>query len=145
MKKLMNYETPLVGQKSDVGLAAMTWLVDNWDKWLSVFMAIVVSGITGFFSAVITLKSEISQLKRDLSILRTKVEESISPKLSDIISHNSRIGSLEIKMAEIATIAETLQSRTNELFQKTDSMLIFNWQKTMIVRGPAENMPEGTH
>jgi hypothetical protein len=38
----------------------MSWFVDNWDKVLSVFLAIVVGGITGFFSAVIALKSEIS-------------------------------------------------------------------------------------
>ena len=44
----------------------MNWITENWDRIISVFLAVVVAGLVGFFSALLSISGQLSDLKSDM-------------------------------------------------------------------------------
>ena len=106
----------------------MNWFRDNWEKILGVFLAVVVAGIIGFYSAIISLKGEIGQLKIEIAQLKVELSKAVSPKLDDINSHAARIAVLEKTVIVLTKDAEHLKGETKTLFQQTNSFLMYQWE-----------------
>ena len=106
----------------------MSWFRDNLEKIFRLFLAVVVAGIIGFYSAVISLKNEISQLKVEIAQLKVELSKAINPKLNDIDSHSARISVLEKTVIVLTKDAEHLKGETNTLSQQTNSFLMYQWK-----------------
>ena len=106
----------------------MNWFRDNWEKIFSVFLAIVVAGIIGFYSVIISLKGEIGQLKIEIAQLKVELSKAVSPKLNDIDSHSVRIAVLEKNVIVLTKDAEHLKGETRTLSQQTNSFLMYQWK-----------------
>jgi hypothetical protein len=56
------------------------WWKDNWDKVLTALVSVVLSGVVGFFSAVISIRSEMSDLKERIVKIETQITSTLNPK-----------------------------------------------------------------
>lgn len=74
---------------SGAPLPSGNWFADNWDKVLTVFVSVVLSGVIGFFSAVISIRSEISDLRYKVARLDTQIRTNLTPK-SAIVDQNTK-------------------------------------------------------
>jgi hypothetical protein len=106
----------------------MNWFRDNWGNIFGVFLAIVVAGIIGFYSAIISLKGEIGQLKIEIARLKVELSKSVIPKLKDIDSHAAMIAVLEKTVIVLTNDAEHLKGETKTLSQQTNSFLMYQWK-----------------
>jgi hypothetical protein len=115
-----------------------SWVSENWDKVLGVFLAAVVSGVIGFFAAILTLKDDIAHLREqitkleserklyetkdemkpllsDMDQVKTKLNDVVMPTLNQLSAHGSRISSIEFEIVRIEGISPTLR-KTGPLF-----------------------------
>jgi hypothetical protein len=90
------------------------WLSDNWDKVLTVFVSVVLSGVVGFFSAVISIKSEISDLRDKVSQVDTQVKTSLAPKATIVDQNTKDIVTIQDRISEIQKQTD-LSVQTNKL------------------------------
>lgn len=105
----------------------MNWLTNNWDKILGFFFSIIVAGLIGFFSAIISLKGDISEIRTQITQIKVEIEKAINPKLSSIDSHADKISTLEKTVIVLSTNTELLRGRTEDLSRQTNSMLFLRW------------------
>ena len=47
----------------------INWWQNNWDKVLVAIVSIVVSGVVGFFSAILVTNKELSELGKQVVVL----------------------------------------------------------------------------
>ncbi len=92
----------------------MKWLTDNWDKVLSVFFSVVVSGLVGFFSAVQSTQKEISALQSRITALET-LNAVAAPKLQ-------AADDAKLKLAEITKDIDTIKTQ-NAISTQTNNLL----------------------
>ena len=106
----------------------MNWFRDNWEKIIGVFLAIVVAGIIGFYTAILSLKGEIGQLRIEVVQLKVELSKAISPKMNVIDTHAARIAILEKTVIVLTKDAEHLKGATKTLSQQTNSFLMYQWK-----------------
>jgi len=87
------------------------WIQQNWDKLLFIFVSIILSAIIGFFSAIISLKSEIHNLTTQIEVTKVRIEEAILPRLKDVESYKNKIDFLDKEIAKLVTTSEFLDSK----------------------------------
>ena len=95
----------------------MNWLQRNWDKLLSAVLSAAVGGVVGFFSAILALEKEISEIKTDVNTLKVRVEEAISPKLKDIDSVSTKLNTLEGRIIVIETQSLFIKNQSEILLK----------------------------
>lgn len=71
------------------------WWKDNWDKVATAVVSIVVSGVVGFFSAVISIRSEMAELKERVVRAETQLVSTIIPKLQSAEENTKNIAVLQ--------------------------------------------------
>ena len=66
-----------------------------WDKILLLFMATVISGVTGYYSGILSIKAEIQGINNRLIKLETELNISVNPKVNSIEGLKEKIKTLE--------------------------------------------------
>jgi hypothetical protein len=107
-----------------VNSAVSYWLRENWDKVLGAFFIAGVSGVIGFFAAMLTVKDDIAHLREaitkleserkpyetkdemkpllsDIEQVKTRINDVIMPALKQLDAHGDRISSVERKIVRI--------------------------------------------
>jgi hypothetical protein len=84
------------------GAPSGTWLGDNWDKVATMFVSVVLSGVIGFFSAVISIRSEISDLRDKVAQIDAEVKTSLLPKTATTDQNTKDIVGVQDKLSDIA-------------------------------------------
>ncbi len=49
-----------------------SWTRENWDKVLAAFLAAVVSGVIGFFAAILAVNDQIAHLREKITQLESE-------------------------------------------------------------------------
>jgi len=96
----------------------MSWITDNWDKIISVFIATIVAGLIGWFSAIISLKNDINELRTQIqtNYMELKKEfEKVSPKLGSLDSLTNKTDNLEKRMVMLQTRTEDISGDTKDI------------------------------
>jgi hypothetical protein len=86
--------------------ATTSWFSENWDKILTLVVAVIISGITGFFSAVLSIRGDMADLKERVAKIETQLSSTVNPKLSVVDDHTKSI--------------LLIQDQIKEMQQKTD-------------------------
>lgn len=101
----------------------LRWIKENWDKLLGTVIPVILAGIIGYYSGILSLQKEINDLKIETALLKSKIEEAVIPQLKTLESHSDKINALEINMTEIKTTTQFIISRTNDLNNLTSGFL----------------------
>ena len=105
------------------------WWNKNWDKALTAFIATVVAGLIGFFSALFTVHGKVGTLETEVAVLSSKLDDAakaktlaeVNAKSLDALtirfdSMNDRVDLAETRVATIQELTELYRQRTvNEL------------------------------
>lgn len=114
----------------------MNWVKENWDKLLGAFFLVVVAGLSGFFSAMSSVKDELTEVKERLSAIEERVNHTVSsddmssvsvdlvriknrmedilmPKMGLIDEHEKSLHELRIDFARIQGSWSIIQLQAN--------------------------------
>lgn len=95
----------------------MNWIKDNWDKVLAVLISAVVAGIVGYFTGVIAVRSDLTNLSERIAVIETQVNQNVRPKMSIIDKQGNMIYKLKQELDEIKKLND-IASQTNKLFDQ---------------------------
>ena len=112
-----------------MGSGMNNWWQKNWDKALVAIVSIVVSGVVGFFSAILVTTKELNELGKQVVVLEQQIKDhgkdipNISSNDRKITNLSSRFDSIkdrvdlaETRVATIKELTELQRQRTvNEL------------------------------
>jgi hypothetical protein len=90
----------------------MTWLKENWDK----IAAIILSGLVGFFTAIMTVKDRQADLQRDLAKVQTTLDGLVVPKMQTLDAMNTRVGDFSRELTDFQK-QNALSIQTNNFLQ----------------------------
>ena len=92
------------------------WLSSNWDKVLTIVIALVISGVVGFFTAIFTIKDDIDEIHQRLKAIETKLETVLTPNVQKLETVSNKIVQIEADIKKIRT-QNDLAVQTNQLLQ----------------------------
>lgn len=95
----------------------MIQLNNNWDKIVAI-LAIIISGIIGYYSAIYTVKDEIRELKIEYNNLRVEMDKVVTPKFLFIDGHSGKISQLETKIEILIVEKDQLKGQQEKLYQQ---------------------------
>jgi len=90
----------------------MKWFSDNWDKVLTV----VAAAIVGFFTAIFTVQSRLSDLQRDLAKVQTTLDGAVVPKMQALDTMSVRLGDFSRELSDLQK-QNMLSIQTNNYLQ----------------------------
>jgi len=71
------------------------WFGQNWDKLFAIFCSVILAGIVGYFSAIFTVKSEISILRERISKAETEINSVLKPAALKAQTNSKQLYSLQ--------------------------------------------------
>ena len=83
-----------------------TWWNDNWDKVLSLLVSVVLSGVIRFFSAVISIRSDIAGLGDRLTRIDTQISD-LMPKVHTAEENSKKIIKIEDTLERLRSQSDT--------------------------------------
>jgi hypothetical protein len=89
------------------------WWANNWDKVITALVSVVLSGVIGFFSAVISIRSEMSTLGERTAKLEAQVSTAVLPKLQTSDDNSTKIVKIQDELQTIKTQTD-IASSTNK-------------------------------
>lgn len=101
------------------------WFTENWDKFLFGILALVVSGIVGYYSGIVVVTKELGELrtlatKNDIRINDIKLNADKIPELiAEQTRQKDRIADLERENDNAETIRGIIQIRDDQIKQAT--------------------------
>lgn len=107
----------------------MSWIKENRESILLTVLASVISGIVGFFTAIMTVQSSIKELDTKIALVTTSIEKTIEPRIKEIDNEKERINEIQKDVKSL--------KRQNEI-----SMQINNLLKLMIKQERKETIKE---
>lgn len=100
---------PTQGMSNNAGI--------NWVDWLPAIVGMILTGIVGYFSSLISVKSEIAENKEHISVVETKVEN-INNTINDNKEDLKSINSISQKVAVIEVRTSALETSVNKSRQR---------------------------
>ena len=79
----------------------MSFIAQNWDKLVGILVSIVIAGVIGFFSAIGSIRGEISSLETEVRTLQTLVNDSRDSQREGMSSLTDRCKTLDHQMVEL--------------------------------------------
>ena len=107
----------------------MGWFSDNMDKLdkiLTILISVIVAGVIGYFSGIIAIRGDISELSERLTKIETQRAED-RKKIDEIDSIKQGIQQLKSDV----THATKIREMTAETNQKLEAIKIFWEQRTV--------------
>jgi hypothetical protein len=90
------------------------WWAKNFDKVLTAVISIVISGVVGFFSAIFSIKSDMSNLKDRVVTIETELGTIVLPKQKLIDENVTNIARIQQDVATFKTQTD-ISISTNKL------------------------------
>jgi hypothetical protein len=90
------------------------WWNDNWDKVLTAVVSVLLSGVVGFFSAVISIRSEMSILGERVAKMEGQIASTLVPKIQTTEENAKNIVLLQQQLREIQKQTD-ISINTNKL------------------------------
>ena len=79
------------------------FLRNNWEKVVGIFISVILSGLVGFFSAVLTIKSDMHSIDSRVTVIETKSKTFYEPEINKIAQIEK---ALDNNRAEIDTLKQ---------------------------------------
>jgi hypothetical protein len=90
------------------------WWKDNWDKVAMILISIVLSGVIGFFTAVLSIKGDMDALRERIAKVEAEEASAIIPKLGTMDANNRDIATLQTELSQIRRDTD-ISVQTNKL------------------------------
>ena len=105
----------------------MGWLTKNWDKVIAVSLSTVVAGVVGFYSAILSITTEIVRLDKDIVEMKGEIQKSVVPRLEELEENANRLEVLEHTVIKLNADTNNIHSWTRMWFGSV-SMMYFAQQ-----------------
>ncbi|MDH3998077.1 MAG: hypothetical protein OET90_04485 [Desulfuromonadales bacterium] len=63
------------------------WLSEHWDEVALGIVSAIITGVVGYYSGIVALKSEVASLREQLAVVETELSASVNPKLKVVASN----------------------------------------------------------
>ena len=103
----------------EVGSEVNNWWQNNWDKALIAIVSIAVSGVVGFFSAILVTNKELSDLGKQVAVLEQQTKNH-GKSISNISSNESRITNLSSRFDSIKDSVDLAETRVATIKELTE-------------------------
>ena len=96
-----------------------SWWQNHWDKALVALVSITVSGVVGFFSAIIVTNKELSELGKKVAVLEQQTKDQ-GKDISRIFSNEDKITNLNIRFDSIKDRVDLAETRVATIKELTE-------------------------
>lgn len=113
------------GAEADKNPSIKSWWRDNLDKVIIGLLGLVVSGIAGYFSGIVAVNKQLSQIETISQTNKFKID-TMQPRVQKVENivyeqsrHKERLDALERENQNAATIRSIIQIRDDQVKQAT--------------------------